>query len=154
MPIIYILKNIFSIKFFNCLDKILKHINTTMNLNWNTEIFNSNIEIDFNGNPHIVLYDYEYDIMNIHIFEVENSESISFIEYSVGSSYDYNIYQSTLNEYWNNIMTDIRKNYIKNKNIIVNYNDKSHINCKTICIQYTVNFSFKTYIFMYDIIYE
>jgi hypothetical protein len=129
-----------------------------MNLNWNTEIFNSNIDIDFNGNPHIVLYDYEYDIMNIHIFEVENLESISFIEYSVGTSYDYNIYQGTLNNYWNTVMSDIRRNYIKNKNIIINYNDddndKSHLNYKTIYIQYTVNFSFKTYIFMYDIIYE
>ncbi len=32
MPTIYILKNIFFIKFFNSLDKLLKHINSNMNL--------------------------------------------------------------------------------------------------------------------------
>lgn len=154
MSTIYILKNIFSIKFFNSLDKILKHINQYMNLNWNEQIFNSNIEIDSKGNPYITIYDYEYDIMNIHIFQVEKIENISFIEYSIGTTYDYNIYLGTLDECWNSVMSDIRKNYIKNKNIFINYQDESELNYKTKCIQYSIKFSYKMYKFIYNINYE
>lgn len=154
MPTIYILKNIFFIKFFNSLDKLLKHINSNMNLKWNEEIFNSKIILDLNGNPYITLYDYEYDIMNIHIFEVETLDNISFIEYSIGTCYDYDIRLETLQDFWNNIMSDVRKNYIKNKNIHIEVENKLTSNCETICLQYSIKFSYKMYKFMYDIIYE
>ncbi len=84
-----------------------------MNLKWNEEIFNSKIILDLNGNPYITLYDYEYDIMNIHIFEVKTLDNISFVEYSIGTCYDYDIHPETLQDFWNNIMSDVRKNYIK-----------------------------------------
>ena len=154
MPTIYILKNVFSIKFFNSLDKILKHINKHMNLKQKIEIFNSNIEIDSDGNHYITLYNYEYDIMKIHIFEVEKIENISFIEYSVDTNYDYDIYPCTLSECWNNVITDVRKNYIKNKNICVSYHDESLLNCKKIYIQCSIKFAFRSYTFINDIIYE
>jgi hypothetical protein len=154
MPTIYILKNIFFIKFFNSLDKLLKHINLNMNLNWNTNIFNSKIELDLNGNPYITLYDYEYDIMNIHIFEVEKLDNISFIEHSIGTDYDYNIRPTTLKDFWFNVMCGLRNNYIKNKNISIEVENKLLSNYKTICVQYSIKFSYKMYKFMYDIIYE
>lgn len=154
MPTIYILKNIFFIKFFNSLDKLLKHINSNMNLKWNEEIFNSKIILDLNGNPYITLYDYEYDIMNIHIFEVKTLDNISFVEYSIGTCYDYDIHPETLQDFWNNIMSDVRKNYIKNKNICIEVENKLTSNCETICVQYSIKFSYKMYKFMYDIIYE
>ena len=96
----------------------------------------------------------EYDIMNIHIFQVEEIENISFIEYSIGTNYDYDIYPGTLSDCWNTVMSDIRKNYIKNKNICVSYQDESQLNCKKIYIQYSVKFSFRSYTFINDIIYE
>jgi hypothetical protein len=154
MPTIYILKNIFSIKFFNSLDKILNHINENMNLKWDEEIFNLNIEIDSDGNPYITLYDYEYDIMNIHIFEVDNFENLSFIEYSIGTCYDYDIWIGSSSDFWCNIMSDLRNNYIKNKNMCINLENKSSSNCEIMCVQYSIKFSFKMYNFMYNIIYE
>lgn len=154
MPTIYILKNIFSTIFFNSLNKILNHVNSNMNLNWNIEIFNSKIELDTDGNSYITLYDYEYDIMNVHIFEVDNFENISFIEYSVGTCYDYDIYLGMSTNFWCNIMNDLRNNYIKNKNISIEVEDKSLLNYKSINVKYSVNFSFRSYNFIYDIIYE
>lgn len=154
MPTIYILKNIFFIKFFNSLNKLLKHINSNMNLNWNEEIFNSKIELDLDRNSYITLYDYEYDIMNIHIFEVEKIDNISFIEHSIGTSYDYNIYSTTLKDFWFIVMNDLRNNYIKNKNISVEVENKLLSNCETICVQYSIKFSYKNYNFMHNIIYE
>jgi hypothetical protein len=154
MPTIYILKNIFFIKFFNSLDKLLKHINSNMNLKWNEEIFNSKIILDLNGNSYITLYNYEYDIMNIHIFEVEKINNISFIEHSIGTDYDYSIHPTTLKDFWFNVMCDLRKNYIKNKNICIEVENKLTSNCETICVQYSIKFSYKMYKFMYDIIYE
>jgi hypothetical protein len=154
MPTIYILKNIFFIKFFNSLDKILKHINLNMNLNWNEEIFNSKIELDLDVNPYITLYYYEYDIMKIHIFEVEKIDNISFIEHSIGTCYDYDIYLGTSHNFYSNITSDLRKNYIKNKNICVEVENKSISNCETICVKYSIKFSYKIYKFMYNVIYE
>lgn len=154
MPTIYILKNIFFIKFFDSLDKLLKHINSNMNLNWNTNIFNSKIELDLDGNSYITLYDYEYDIMNIHIFEVEKIDNISFIEHSIDTGYDYDIRPTTLKDFWFNVMSDLRNNYIKNKNISIEVENKLLSNCETICVQYSIKFSYKIYNFMYNIIYE
>ena len=154
MPTIYILKNIFFIKFFNSLDKILKYINSNMNLNWNVDFFNSKIELDLSGNSYITLYDYEYDIMNIHIFEVEKIDNISLIEYSIGTCYDYDIYLGTSNNFYTDIMSELRKNYVKNKNICVEIENNSLSNCKTICVQYSIKFSYKMYKFMYNINYE
>lgn len=154
MPIIYILKNIYSTIFFNSIDKILNHINSNMNLKWNAEIFNSKIEIDINGNSYITLYDYEYDAMNVHIFDVDNFENVSFIEYSIGTCYDYDIYVGTSSNFWCNIMNDLRNNYINYKNISIEVEDKLSSNCKNIIVQYSVKLSFKTYTFMYNITYE
>ena len=154
MPTIYILKNIFFIKFFNSLDKILKYINSNMNLNWNVDFFNSKIELDLSGNSYITLYDYEYDIMNIHIFEVEKIDNISLIEYSIGTSYDYNIQLGTIEYFWINIMNDLRNNYTKNKNISIEIENESLLNCKNIIVQYSIKFSYKIYKFMYNINYE
>jgi hypothetical protein len=154
MQTIYILKNIFFIKFFNSLDKLLKHINSNMNLNWNTNIFNSKIELDLNGNSYITLYDYEYDIMNIHIFEVEKIDNISFIEHSIGTDYDYNIRPTTLKDFWFNVMCELRNNYTKNKNISIEIENESLLNCKNINVKYSIKFSYKIYKFMYNINYE
>lgn len=154
MPTIYILKNIFFIKFFNSLDKILKYINSNMNLNWNIDFFNSKIELDLSGNSYITLYDYEYDIMNIHIFEVEKIDNISLIEYSIGTSYDYDIRLGTIEYFWINIINDLRNNYTKNKNISIEIENESLLNCKSINLQYSIKFSHKIYKFMYDINYE
>ena len=154
MPTIYILKNIFFIKFFNSLDKILKYINSNMNLNWNVDFFNSKIELDLSGNSYITLYDYEYDIMNIHIVEVEKIDNISLIEYSIGTSYDYNIQLGTIEYFWINIMNDLRNNYTKNKNISIEIENESLLNCKNINVQYSIKFSYKIYKFMYNINYE
>lgn len=154
MQKIYILKNIFSIKFFNSLDKILKHINSNMNLNWNEEIFNLKIELDLDGNSYITLYDYEYDIMNIHIFDVENLDNISLIEYSIGTCHDYDIQLGTSQDFWRNVMSNLRNNYIKNKNTHIEVESESLSNCEITRLQYSIKFSYKIYKFIYNINYE
>ena len=154
MPTIYIIKNIYFIIFFNSIDKLLKYMNSNMNLNWNREKFNSKIELNYKGNPYIRLYDYEYDIMCIHIFEVETLENISFIEYSVKTTYDYDIILGTSSDFFHKVMSDVRKNYIKNKNTFIQIEDDLSLNYKKTYVKYSVNFIYYSYIFIYDIIYE